>query len=169
MMNNKNKGFFEGEGPKFEGEGPKFEGEGPKLEGEEAKLEGEEAKLEGEEAKEATAYTPEYQLKRMKWRFHPYDDDPFPSIPHGHNLYGDAAYKLEVYKGDIYKGTEIHSKLKKSEHARLLADENIKELIKKAKKYHADKESGNHSNIIKAANQHDDDSLVIEFETEIDF
>ncbi|PGO53768.1 hypothetical protein [Priestia megaterium] len=147
-MNNKNKGFFGVEEPKLGVEEPK---------------------LGVEEPKEATAYTPEYQLRKMKWRFHPHDDDPFPSIPHGHNLDGDAAYKLEVYKGDIYKGTEVYSKLKKSEHARLLADEKIKKLIKKAKKYHADKELGNHPNIIKASNQHDDDSLVIEFETEIDF
>jgi len=171
-MNNKNKEHRRIENPKFEVEGPKFYIAEPKLtlEAEEPKFHVEEAKpiFEAEDPKEASAYTPQYRLERIKWRFHPHDDDPFPSIPHGHSLDGDAAYKLQVYKGEIYKDRNVKAKLRKKEYDRLWADEKFLQLIETAKKYHADKNSGKQENIIELNNQHDD-SLVVEFETEVEF
>lgn len=171
-MNNKNKEYRRIENPKFEAEEPKFYIEEPKLtlEAEEPKFHVEEVQpiFEAEDPKEATAYTPQYRLERIKWRFHPHDDDPFPSIPHGHSLDGDAAYKLQVYKGEIYKDRNVKAKLRKKEYDRLWADKKFLQLIETAKKYHADKNSGKQENIIELNNQHDD-SLVVEFETEVEF
>jgi hypothetical protein len=38
------------------------------------------------------------------WQFHPFDDDFFPSIPHGHNRKNDGI-KLDPYLGWIYRGS----------------------------------------------------------------
>jgi hypothetical protein len=35
-----------------------------------------------------------------KWEFHQYDYDPFPSIPHGHEV-GNGRVKLDVYRGTV--------------------------------------------------------------------
>ena len=37
------------------------------------------------------------------WVFHQYDDDPFPSIPHGHSK-SKTTRKLDVYQGWVYQG-----------------------------------------------------------------
>ena len=36
------------------------------------------------------------------WEFHQYDDDPYPSIPHGHKL-GNHRWKLNAYQGWVYE------------------------------------------------------------------
>lgn len=46
--------------------------------------------------------TPEMHIK--KWQFHKGDDDPNPSIPHGHDC-DDAKVKLDAYQGYIYRRT----------------------------------------------------------------
>ena len=46
--------------------------------------------------------TPTMEIK--KWQFHKGDDDPNPSIPHGHDC-GDAKVKLDAYQGYIYRRT----------------------------------------------------------------
>lgn len=37
------------------------------------------------------AYKPNYEMHRQKWVFHNYDDDFWPSVPHGHSM--DNKYK----------------------------------------------------------------------------
>ncbi|UGB29962.1 hypothetical protein [Metabacillus sp. B2-18] len=82
-------------------------------------------------------YRPSYQLNRMLWEFHAYDDDPFPSIPHGHSL--DSEHKLNVDTGEIVLGKQCCGKIKTKEHKRLLNDKRFQKLVLVAKQYHKDK------------------------------
>lgn len=39
-----------------------------------------------------------------EWEFHQYDDDPYPSVPHGHRR-SNHKWKLDAYQGWIYERT----------------------------------------------------------------
>lgn len=80
-------------------------------------------------------YSPSYQIARIKWRFHPHDVDPFPSIPHGHSL-DKRGYKLNPFSGDIYKGKEVVFKLKRKDHEKLNSDERFQKLVIEARRFH---------------------------------
>lgn len=45
-------------------------------------------------------YRPEIKIYKLKWEFHQYDDDPWPSVPHGHAL--EADYVLQLWSGNVY-------------------------------------------------------------------
>ncbi|RAS91804.1 hypothetical protein A3863_04820 [Priestia endophytica] len=154
-MNREKRDFFNSEKPTFETKNIKSETEGSIIEKREHEFE--------QRDNGPVGYRPKYQLRRMKWTFHAYDDDPFPSIPHGHSLDGNVAYKLEVYDGDIYSDGVVHCRLRKSDYERLWNDEKFKELVEKAKKYHADKELGQQLQAVGC-----DDFLIVEFETEVE-
>lgn len=38
------------------------------------------------------------------WEFHQYDDDPYPSVPHGHKR-SDHKWKLDAYQGWVFERT----------------------------------------------------------------
>ena len=43
---------------------------------------------------------PKEKVFGQRWFFHKGDDDPFPSVPHGHSE--DGKYKLSLWDGKIY-------------------------------------------------------------------
>lgn len=77
-------------------------------------------------------YKPNYQLCKMKWEFHQYDDDPFPSIPHGHC----GQFKLDTVNGYVYRGKTKVGELKQRELDRLNNDKKFIELKEKAIEYY---------------------------------
>ncbi len=44
-----------------------------------------------------------------KWRIHKYDADPFPALPHAHNLYN--GYKLDLSNGNLYRRRQFVGQL----------------------------------------------------------
>lgn len=48
-----------------------------------------------------TMYTPNMKIYKMDWTFHKADDDPNPSVPHGHS--SDNQYRLRLWDGKVYK------------------------------------------------------------------
>ena len=48
-----------------------------------------------------TNYKPRYTVYSVKWTFHLTDDDPNPTIPHGHGEYKGEALKLSLWDGEI--------------------------------------------------------------------
>jgi len=50
------------------------------------------------------------KMNGSRWRFHKNDKDPFPSIPHGHNL--ETGDKMDIWTGKIYnKNNNLTSKI----------------------------------------------------------
>lgn len=45
----------------------------------------------------------------MIWRIHKNDTDPFPSIPHAHNI--ESGLKLHLGNGELYFGRRFTDKL----------------------------------------------------------
>lgn len=83
-------------------------------------------------------YRPPFEMKSMKWKFHAYDDDPFPSVPHGHSV--NSVHKLHVYSGEIYKGKNVWGIIKKKELERLWDDPRFVKYVEVAKQYHEQKQ-----------------------------
>jgi hypothetical protein len=79
-------------------------------------------------------YRPPFEMNSMKWKFHSYDADPFPSIPHGHSV--NSSHKLQPYTGKIYKGKVICGQITKKEQERLWSDPNFIRYVEVAKKHH---------------------------------
>lgn len=48
-----------------------------------------------------TNYKPRYTVYSVKWTFHLTDDDPKPTIPHGHGEYKGETLKLSLWDGEI--------------------------------------------------------------------
>ena len=48
-----------------------------------------------------TMYKPSSKLYNLMWELHKYDDDFFPSVPHGHI----GKYKLDVMNGNVYQAS----------------------------------------------------------------
>jgi len=82
-------------------------------------------------------YCTPYKLKSMKWTFHPYDDDFFPSVPHGHS----GKYKLDILTGDVIDTVTkiIIGKINQKEMRRLYSDQRFKNIVRKATKYYRSK------------------------------
>ncbi|MCM3729887.1 hypothetical protein M3226_30655 [Neobacillus cucumis] len=79
-------------------------------------------------------YCPPFEMNRMKWTFHSYDADPFPSVPHGHSV--NSSHKLQVHTGDIYKGKVVCGKITKKEYKRLWDDPNFIKYVKIAEQHY---------------------------------
>lgn len=48
-----------------------------------------------------TRYRPNFKIFKMNWDFHKFDDDPSPSVPHGHSI--DNKYRLSIWDGEVYE------------------------------------------------------------------
>jgi hypothetical protein len=85
-------------------------------------------------------YKPQYQLKKMNWEFHAYDDDFSPSVPHGHS----GKYKLNVITGAIIDTVTgiIVAYLDKKDNKRLLSDRKFQKLAVQAREYYLNKNPG---------------------------
>jgi hypothetical protein len=48
-----------------------------------------------------------------KWRIHKYDVDPFPGLPHAHNVFNDI--KLDLSNGNLYRKRKLIGKMPRKE------------------------------------------------------
>ncbi len=69
-----------------------------------------------------------------RWVFHQYDDDYFPSIPHGH-FEGRNQQKLDAYLGWIYHGSKQNSREPRKKIIALWNDAKFRELARMAIDY----------------------------------
>lgn len=81
-------------------------------------------------------YRPKEQIFNCMWEFHSYDDDPSPSVPHGHSL--DGKLKLSIWDGAVY---DVRSKKKvgqasKKEIRRLKSNDKFKAFVKKEREWY---------------------------------
>lgn len=60
------------------------------------------------------------------WMFHPYDDDPFPSVPHGHARPRKSARKLDPYQGWVYDRTRQLARVARQDIIALWNDEKFR-------------------------------------------
>lgn len=70
-----------------------------------------------------------------KWEFHPFDDDYFPSIPHGHYL-GKKYPKLDPYLGFIYDKNHTQSKMDKKIICALWNNDDFRDMVRKSISYY---------------------------------
>ena len=71
----------------------------------------------------------------QNWYFHQYDDDFFPSIPHGH-WKGKKRQKLDSYLGWVYDGSKQTRREQRSLIIRLWNDEGFREFSATAVDYY---------------------------------
>jgi hypothetical protein len=69
------------------------------------------------------------------WKFHQYDDDFFPSVPHGH-CNGRSKPKLDPYQGWVYHGSEQVRREPKKNIVALWNDPQFREFAKIAIDYY---------------------------------
>ncbi len=88
-----------------------------------------------------------YTLYGMLWYINPFDNDDFPSIPHGDSV--GNQYKLDVYTGDVFKKhtREYDGHLSKRDFQRLQTDSSVRRTIELAKKYNQDHHPYRHADI----------------------
>ena len=88
-----------------------------------------------------TAYRPCKAIHKKYWCFHIGDDDPFPSVPHGHST--DNKYKLSIWDGYVYliKTGEIVGKVKRSELLFLESDHKFQDFIKRSRSWFSESHS----------------------------
>ena len=67
-------------------------------------------------------YSPPFNIGGEKWEFHKNDEDPCPSVPHGHSR--DGKRKLDIVTGYIYdvRTNKILRKANRKELAKLKTD-----------------------------------------------
>ncbi|MFD1158908.1 hypothetical protein [Roseovarius aestuarii] len=71
-----------------------------------------------------------------RWEFHPFDDDWFPSVPHGHKLPGRSTDKLDPYLGWIYDKSKQSGRLKRKAIIALWNDDQFRETANRAIDYY---------------------------------
>lgn len=71
-------------------------------------------------------YRPKEQIYSCMWEFHSFDDDPNPSVPHGHSL--DSKLKLSIWDGSVYDVRTKHKvgRASKKEMRKLKSDSKFK-------------------------------------------
>jgi hypothetical protein len=71
------------------------------------------------------------------WIFHQADDDPFPSVPHGHwHPRKHPDHKLDAYLGWVYSGAEQRNRVKRWSIVELWNDEKFREFASTAIDYY---------------------------------
>ncbi|WP_189071138.1 hypothetical protein [Deinococcus radiotolerans] len=78
---------------------------------------------------ELTVRTPGMSIK--KWKFHKGDDDPNPSIPHGHSD-SDDRIKLDAYQGYVYKKSEQLGRVSRNSIVVLWNDKEFRKFAREA-------------------------------------
>ena len=73
------------------------------------------------------------------WEFHPFDDDWFPSVPHGHKRPGRSTDKLDPYLGWVYDKSKQSGRLKRKAIISLWNDERFRETASRSIGYYLDK------------------------------
>lgn len=71
-------------------------------------------------------YRPKEQIFNCMWEFHSYDDDPSPSVPHGHSL--DGKLKLSIWDGSVYdvRNKKVVGRASKKDIRKLQSDSKFK-------------------------------------------
>ena len=72
-----------------------------------------------------------------EWEFHPYDIDPYPSVPHGHKK-TDQRWKLDAYQGWVYERTRPNHRVPRSRIVALWNDTKFRAFALIAIRYHID-------------------------------
>lgn len=90
-----------------------------------------------------TMYRPGFQVCRMTWEFHLTDEDPQPSVPHGHSLGKDRKYRLSIWDGKVYKkqgGKLIYQgNASKKDMLKLYYSTDFQEFFRKAREWYEEK------------------------------
>lgn len=76
-----------------------------------------------------------------EWKFHPFDDDWFPSVPHGHKIQGRPTDKLDPYLGWVYNRSKQSSRLKRNAIISLWNDEKFRKTALIAIEYYLEHHS----------------------------
>lgn len=74
-----------------------------------------------------------------EWEFHPFDDDWFPSVPHGHKRLGRPTDKLDPYLGWVYDKSKQSGRLKRKAIISLWNDERFRKTASRSINYYLDK------------------------------
>ena len=84
----------------------------------------------------AWRYCPRITIYRMIWSFNKYDDDDWPSVPHGHSQ--DKKYKLNVWTGEVFDRItkKTIGKASKKELSMLHGDSQFKRFAKETIQWH---------------------------------
>lgn len=70
------------------------------------------------------------------WKFNPFDDDWFPSVPHGHKHPGRPTDKLDPYLGWLYDKSKQLGRLKRKDIISLWNDERFRKIASRAIDYY---------------------------------
>ena len=79
-------------------------------------------------------------IKIGPWIFHPFDNDPKPSIPHGHHQ-DNPEQKLDPWTGKVWEGKKHVGSISKKEKERILSDPRFKDIARKASDHHANNQN----------------------------
>lgn len=77
-----------------------------------------------------------------RWDFHPFDNDWFPSIPHGHKKGSKSTVKLDPYLGLTYDGSKLCSKISKNHVVQLWNSEPFREMALRAIEFYLENHPG---------------------------
>jgi len=75
-------------------------------------------------------------VEGISWDFHPFDDDWFPAVPHGHKRPGKSTDKLDPYLGWIYDKSKQSGRLKRKAIISLWNDDRFRETASRAIDYY---------------------------------
>lgn len=83
-----------------------------------------------------TNLRPKMNIYSQKWIFHKCDEDPNPSVPHGHSE--DGKYKLSLWDGKIYsvQTGKMVGNASKSEMRALYADRAMKQFVAESRAWY---------------------------------
>lgn len=81
-------------------------------------------------------YRPNVEFGSILWEFNPYDDDPFPSVPHGDSY--NHHLQLCLQDGAIYKNRKFVKRINKKDFNRLKKDKQLCVVIEKAYQYYSE-------------------------------
>lgn len=85
-----------------------------------------------------TMYSPRNKIYSIEWIFHQVDEDPKPSVPHGHSK--DNKYRLSLWDGKVYKKQagklEYVGCAKKKELRLLYKNKNFQEFVAKSRDWY---------------------------------
>ena len=71
-----------------------------------------------------------------RWEFHPFDNDWFPSVPHGHKRRGRSTDKLDPYLGWVYDKSKQSGRLKRKAIISLWNGDKFRETAHRAIDYY---------------------------------
>jgi hypothetical protein len=102
------------------------------------KVESELKSTMGKDNQPCLHFCPGTHTKLSSWEFHQYDDDFYPSIPHGH-LHRQSQPNLDSYNGWIYQNNKRGKREPRKSIVALWNDEKFRAFATQAIQYYLDK------------------------------